>query len=445
MFSLVGTIILVIFSIVRPFDVFAEMRGLPILHLASVLAILGYLLDLRTGLLSARITPVVRQGLVWMGWMLAGVLVSVPGEFVADLVAFLILFVVFYLVAACVQSVEVFGRVLGTVVLCALWVSIVCVHQSHQPFQCVVSPPDEDVEELTGVSCDSRDDCGDAFSTCARVGLLGITSYGGRARYTGRLKDPNEVAMFVAASAPLGFAWARLRPTRTRKTVAALNVLLGVITVIETQSRGGLLVLGIVIAQFMVRRFGVRKSLAFVPPALLVIGVIGAAATEREDADESSDKRLGCMLSGVNMVMNWPIFGVGYRQFTQYHDQTAHNAYVLAAAEGGFPALILWGLVALKAFQSARLAEKYALEAPHRDVGAYLRMALIGLFVGIFFLSFAYHELLWIAFALCSAFSLAVVGNRLELLKLRVSEVAWMSLGGFLLLLAIYIHTTSKL
>src|SRR5690606_30204421 len=99
------------------------MRGLPILHLASVLALLGYLLDLRTGLLSARITPVVRQGIAWMAWMLAGVLVCVPGEFVADLIAFLILFVVFYLVAACIQSVAVFGRVLGTVVLCAFWVS----------------------------------------------------------------------------------------------------------------------------------------------------------------------------------------------------------------------------------------------------------------------------------------------------------------------------------
>jgi O-antigen ligase len=120
------------------------------------------------------------------------------------------------------------------------------------------------------------------------------------------------------------------------------------------------------------------------------------------------------------MWRSHPLTGVGFGQFGEYHYLTAHNSYLLTLAELGFLGMVLFSsilYVSLKIPLAILSRIKHA--APGSGPGpvavAVLKpwaMALIaafgGLMVGIFFLSFAYHYVLWIYVGLAGALYSAV-------------------------------------
>ena len=85
-------------------------------------------------------------------------------------------------------------------------------------------------------------------------------------------------------------------------------------------------------------------------------------ANFEEVIDKSSSSRLVIWRGALEMIMDDPIFGVGYGEFAtnlpryvpEMGPKDAHNTYLLIAAEMGIPALIvfmcIWGIVFIKSF-----------------------------------------------------------------------------------------------
>jgi O-antigen ligase len=116
--------------------------------------------------------------------------------------------------------------------------------------------------------------------------------------------------------------------------------------------------------------------------------------------------------TGFDLFISSPIVGVGQGQFVEHHYLTAHNSYVLALAETGFVGFILWGAVLYVSVKILLLAVLRYRDRPEAKValswGLALLASLAGLCVGIFFLSFSWHNLFWIYMGLVGAYYSAI-------------------------------------
>jgi hypothetical protein len=174
--------------------------------------------------------------------------------------------------------------------------------------------------------------------------------------------------------------------------------------VILSQSRGGQLVFLTVLGVYFFGRYrwkGVLAALPLAVPVLLYGGRSDVAAAD------STDTRLGCLYAGIKMFMSQPLLGVGHGQFGEHHPQTAHNSFVLAPAELGIVGMTAWAMVfwiSVKGCLGAaqRSSTDYTDEA--RTWGFAIFAALAGAAVGVLFLTFNYHFVLWTLFGLAGAY-----------------------------------------
>lgn len=461
MFALPGILALIIFILGRPFDLVPSLQGLPLLYFFCGAALFGFLLDLRVGFLELRPGRQLLLVAAFIGWCILTVAVRVPGETMAATIELLVVATVYFLVAHGIQTFKGFHAVALTVLLCAVYICVVCLHQSQQPLQCIAYPPgDTPLTSMgvpTGQVCDSNAACppddGATQFSCEHVGWFDISSVNQRVRYVGTLQDPNEVALFSSAALPFAFAFYQLRPTFRRRLMVLGIAGLVLATVLVTHSRGGLLTLLAVFAVYAVQRYGLWRVLKYAgPPAValvLFLLVRDIATTHRADAADSTAERLGCMHAGVRMAMAWPIFGAGYGQFTQHHHLVAHNAYVHAAGELGYIGMVLWVAavyLTLKSLLAARRQSAAAEAVVGRVWGLALTTSLSGVAFGILFLSMTYHFVLWTFLGLAAAYSGCVATHRRRWrVRLDGFDFAFVTGGSLFLLVAIYVYTTVRL
>jgi hypothetical protein len=449
MLALPGILLLIVFSIVRPFELFEQLRGLPLLYLFCGLAVLGYVLDLRTGLSDLRLSKLVRISSVWFAWVVLTAAIAAPHTVSKALATLIPVFLVFFLVSSAIQTTRAFHKVAIVVLVCVVWVCFVCLQQASQHPQCV------DISDLeavmpTGIECTQHSDCwgGGSNLRCEHFGIFNLSSINQRVKYAGVLNDPNEVAMLASSALPFAIALRQEKPTRLRTMGLVLMCIMVVLTVLATGSRGGQLVLSTVVLFYSVQRFGLKRILRFVPVlALAGIVVMSMRGEAREDAAESSLKRLGCMYTGVELLEKSPIVGVGYGQFTQYHDQTAHSAYVLAAAELGFPGFFVWGLMGYLGVKSAiRTRLTNPAGSPLANWGLALATSLTGIMTGIFFLSFTYHLVLWLMFGMSGALNtLQPPERRRDLMRTSTLELVLVAVALLLMMVAIFKYAAYQL
>jgi O-antigen ligase len=113
------------------------------------------------------------------------------------------------------------------------------------------------------------------------------------------------------------------------------------LTVILAQSRSGLITFLAVTGLYFIRRvgvWGVIVGCVFAPPMLLLGG------RKSDEAQNSSDERAELLREGFEFIRNTKGFGLGVGQFPSESSigLTAHNSYVLAAAEAGIVGLFLF-------------------------------------------------------------------------------------------------------
>lgn len=420
MFAVPGLIGLILLIYIKPQEFLEPLQGLPLLYLMLGATVLGLVLDLRLKL--ARFDPppnwpFVVAFVVWC--LVTRVVVSGTDNLVGAAVDLIIPVILFFAIATGVQSFRSFNVVAASVLAASMFVAGVCFHQGLAPLGCAVQAGEE-LETLRpdGRPCERAEDCylGDAEPgasyQCERMGLFGTVSVGrGRVRYRGVLKDPNEVALTLGASLPILFARAEYRSTVFRWLAIVIGVPVVATVIVYSQSRGGILVFLTVIGAYFVRKYGVKGLVAGAiagAPLLLLGGRSG------DEAKASANERSGILLDGVNMVIGNPVFGVGYGRFGDHAVLTAHNSYMLAIAENGVLGLYLFlGILYISFKICLGGVRRYAHVGEAHIARSFTMMglaSLAGVCVGAFFLSFTYHQVLWIYLGLVA--SLYVVVRR---------------------------------
>jgi O-antigen ligase len=166
--------------------------------------------------------------------------------------------------------------------------------------------------------------------------------------------------------------------------------------VIVSQSRTGVLVFLFIVGISFLRRvgpWGVVVGCVMFPPMLMFGGRSGA------EAEASAEERTELLAEGLQMIRQSKGIGVGVGQFGDESSigLTAHNSYLLAAAETGIIGLCLFGLtlyLALKVPISIWLGD-YRLDNTLTRLAPALAICIGGAYLGIFFLSWSYKDVLY--------------------------------------------------
>jgi O-antigen ligase len=419
MFSIPGIALLVAFIYIRPQEYFTALQSLPLLYLFFGLALFGFAVDLRMRLVRPQATPQLLWVVLYYGWCLVTLAVREPSRLQQMGIDLLISIALYLLIGHAIQTFRALQGITGLLLTLVLFLSFVGVHQGNAPFGCHVidetNSNDESVGVYDGRECTLTDDCyrndpePGAHYMCERIGLFGTHSVGkGRVRYMGPLQDPNELALAIGIAMPFAIGFAeRRRRSWLRKLLLGVTIVLVGLCIVYTQSRGGQLVFVAALGAYFVKRYGVRGMLL---GAVVALPMLMLGGREGEEAAGSSQERLECWYEGMSMWREKPFMGVGTGRFTDHHFLTAHNSYVLAPAETGIIGMFLWSMVLYMSVKSTvkalgRLSKSDdPASAPARTWAMAILASQIGLLVGIFFLSFCYHQVLWIWIGVAAAF-----------------------------------------
>lgn len=454
MFVLPGLLALIIFIYARPFDFVPALRGIPFLYLFFGLAVFGYLVDLRQGKTDLRPAPHLVWVIAFMLWCFFTAGVKAPGALIDSGVKFTIAISIYFLIAHGVRTFKAFELFMGTLLACTIWISAVCVHMGLQPKECVAVSPTEDQNSSgkpDGRPCETPLICytdppdPEARYRCEHAGILGVTSIGtGRVRYVGVLQDPNEASMAVAIAVPIAVAFFQRRRNRRRVLLLGMTFLLAAMTVVFSGSRGGQIVFLAVLGVYFLQRYRWKGLLAGALAALPVLALGG-----RSGGEQSSLERVENLYVGVQLFKAYPFLGVGFEQFTQYHHLTAHNSYVLAPAELGIVGMVTW-LSIFWLTVKVPLTVAWTVKEPEGEVARIWAVALLssmaGMAVGIFFLSFNYHYVLWIYVGISGAFYAAVKRHKPDFrVRYGWADLVGVTVGNLGLLAALFVYTARKL
>jgi O-antigen ligase len=228
-----------------------------------------------------------------------------------------------------------------------------------------------------------------------------------RITWIGIFNDPNDLALalVVAAGFLISFIFSKTKVFIKLISGAALTVLM--LALYYTNSRGGYLAMAVTVGFFFLIRMK-NKLLASIIGGILgfVVIIVGPARMSQITASESSAfGRIDAWFEGFQMLKSAPIFGVGYNMFTDFHSQTAHNSYILVAAEEGIVGFFLWMALIYLCFKGLSLiVHKKNTSLPY-VLG--LEAGLFGFLAASYFLSRSYMAVLYVLLAIACAYIFA--------------------------------------
>jgi O-antigen ligase len=226
----------------------------------------------------------------------------------------------------------------------------------------------------------------------------------------GVFENPNDLAINIALNWPLCVAFFFMARGIFKKAFWGASVLIMLLAVQMTYSRSGFLALAaacvLSLWHFAIR--GRRLQLLFVAGVLGVVLLVAtpgryfarlasiAVKGETDATGEASrEQRKQLLIDSVMTAVHHPVFGIGAGNFEAVNGvwRVAHNTYTEIAAEGGFPAFVLFLLVIAKTFVNIRRARKSPLHQEDKDMqilaGA-LWVSVASFLVGAFFASTEY-------------------------------------------------------
>ncbi len=208
----------------------------------------------------------------------------------------------------------------------------------------------------------------------------------GRSRVYGSLGNPNELGAFLAAYGILPFMLFTMSRDRMQKIFFLLSTFLSLFCIVQTQSRGGYL--AFTAAVLIYTKFKSTRCFIITCAAVtiivfnyssilpdVVVNRINESFAETDDYDtdttledrlqsESAGSRVKFWKSGIKMIGDSFIFGMGYNLFAYYlpayggefgitKQRPAHNMYITIFAELGIIGMIPFLWIFISSYRSA--------------------------------------------------------------------------------------------
>jgi len=273
-----------------------------------------------------------------------------------------------------------------------------------------------------------------------------------RITYLGFFGDPNDLGMFLVMNIAF-LAYFYSEKGALNKVIMPLIFALLCYGVWMTGSRGTLLgVIGVICSYYMIKKAGARLILFAIIMAPIVATLL-AKFGGMSSSESSANGRLEAWYSGILMLLNNPIFGVGKGNFMDHHELVAHNSYIHVAGEMGIPGYSLWaGVIILSMLASYKVIKEFA-NLPGDDVSdeskiAYaaevkinqaLFFSMLGFMITAFFLSRQFTLLLFIFLGMLTASHIRLFTLRPELKMLFCKDMVIKSmLYCWVIIVAVY-------
>jgi O-antigen ligase len=157
-----------------------------------------------------------------------------------------------------------------------------------------------------------------------------------RLRCTSLFGDPNEICLVLVFGLALCVYWVGERRMSLFRYLWLAPLVLFAYALSLTQSRGGFLALIAAVMTYLYIRYGRAKTLLFgalVCPLLLVM--FAGRQTQVSTGEHTARARIDLWDSGLVLLRENPLFGVGHNQFVEIVGMVAHNSFLHCYAELG--------------------------------------------------------------------------------------------------------------
>ena len=245
----------------------------------------------------------------------------------------------------------------------------------------------------------------------AHVNSLNIMDY--RIRGLGMLHDPNTYAQFLLLILPLLFVPKNDTGLGLLGWTAAVAITGPFLFAFYlTGSRGAVLGLAVLAGLYLVRRLRTTGAVLTAILGGLVLLTVNAYGTRSISMSGGMD-RLSIWSDGMSYFKESPLWGIGPRNFADRFGMTAHNSYLLVAAELGIIGYFLWmSMSVVTLIQLSRIAQMADKLQPSLVRWALaLRISLGGYLFTSFFLSRAYELPLYMLLGMCGGIIIAAGGD----------------------------------
>ena len=226
-----------------------------------------------------------------------------------------------------------------------------------------------------------------------------------RVRGVGFFNDPNDFAQAIVMTMPMLW-WLYRKGQRVRNILVFFvpGAAMGY-TVFLTNSRGALLGMASLLFFSIRSVLGTRRT-------TILLGILGSGAMLANmtggrgfsSKESSASGRIDAWYDGLMMLKSSPLIGIGYGNFTEYHDLTAHNSFVLCFAELGLFGFFFWTSLLVLSYKAvSAVAEHAPINTLERDAGLLFRSSFVGYITCGWFLSRTYQPMLYALMAFCAA------------------------------------------
>ncbi len=155
------------------------------------------------------------------------------------------------------------------------------------------------------------------------------------------LNDPNDFAQFLVSLIPIMFiSWEKGAKVKNLFLVYTPAVIL-FYGMYLTHSRGSMVALMALCAVAGRNKIGIVRSGMIGVGVFIALTVAGFSGGRDVSAGED---RMAAWAGGLILIRQKPIFGVGFNQFSEFYEITAHNTFVVCAAELGLVGALCWVL-----------------------------------------------------------------------------------------------------